>query len=51
MYMILSELTDEELLNLYHEKQNNYSAQNVMQMAIKISLNSLDTYGALYSNI
>ncbi len=51
MYMILSELTDKELLDLYHEKQNDYSAQNVMQMSLKISLNSLDKYGALYSNI
>ena len=41
----LSTLTDEELLDLYHEKQNNYSAQNVTQMSLKIALNSL--YGAM----
>ncbi len=40
----LSTLSDDELLKLYQDKQNSYSAQNVMQMAIKISLNSL--YGA-----
>lgn len=41
----LTELTDQELLDLYHNKRNIHSAQNAMQMAFKISLNSL--YGAM----
>ena len=40
--MDLTVLTDAELLKLYHEKQNDYSAQNVTQMSLKIALNSLD---------
>lgn len=40
--MDLTVLTDSELLKLYNEKQNDYSAQNVTQMSLKIALNSLD---------
>ena len=40
--MDLTVLTDSELFDLYREKQNDYSAQNVTQMSLKIALNSLD---------
>ncbi len=40
--MNLEKLSDKELIDLYHNKQNIHSAQNAMQMAFKISLNSLD---------
>jgi hypothetical protein len=40
--MKLDELTDKELFDLYNKKRNDYSAQNAMQMAFKVSLNSLN---------
>ena len=40
--MKLDELSDKELKVLYQEKINKYSAQNAMQMAFKVSLNSLN---------